>query len=90
MQKPTLRQNGKKEVTLKINFHFCLRDLAEIALRACFGSRDYLPKTQSNFEKKIRYYLYQHGCIDENTNYSEDEIKEFMDAIKQLYPNYEW
>ena len=54
MQKPTLRQNGKKEVTLKIDFHFDLKDLAEIAIRACRGSREHLPKTQKKFEEKIR------------------------------------
>ena len=90
MQKPTLRQNGKKEVTLKINFHLDLRELARIANRACLGNREYLPSTQREFERKIRYNLFSYGCIDDSFAYTEDEVKEFMDDIKQLYPNYEW
>ena len=89
MQKPTLRRNGKKEVILRVDFHFNLRDLAEIAITACH-SRNYFPDTQKKFEEKIRFYLYQPGCIDETNDYPEDEIKEFMDDIKQLYLNYEW
>ena len=89
MQKPTLRQNGKKEVTLKIDFHFALKDLAKIAIRACHG-REYLPKTQKKFEEKIRYYLYCYGCIDESFKYPEDEVEEFMNDIKRLYPNHDW
>ena len=90
MQKPTLRQNGKKEITLKINFYFDLRELARVAIRACYGNRKYLPKTQKEFEEKIRYDLFSDGCIDDSFEYSEDEVEEFMDDIKQLYPNYEW
>ena len=90
MQKPTLRQNGKKEVTLKIDFHFDLRELARIATRACFGNRKYLPKTQREFEEKIRYNLYQYGYIDDSFDYAEYEVGEFMNDIKQMYPNYEW
>ena len=83
MQKPTLRQNGKKEITLKIDFHFALKDLAKIAIRACHGSREYLPETQKKFEEKIRYYLYCYGCINESFEYAENEMEEFMNDIKQ-------
>ena len=67
MQEPTLRQNGKKEVTLKINFHFDLKELAIIAMRV-FHSPDYIPKTQKKFEEGMRFYLYQSGCIDVDFN----------------------
>jgi len=90
MQKPTLRQNGKKEITLKIDFHFDLRHLARVATRACYGNREYLPKTQKEFEEKIRYDLFSYGCIDDGFEYTEDEVREFMDDIKQLYPNHKW
>lgn len=105
MKKTTLRKNGKKEITFRVDFHFDLTELARVAIRA-FPSRDYMPKTQQRdsvsrgslgtsraqkqFEEKIRYYLFQSGCIVEDFEYSDEEVEEFMNDIKQLYPNHEW
>ena len=90
MQQPALRQNGQKEVTIRIGFHLDLRELARIATRDWFGNREYLPKTQREFEAKIRYDLFLYGCIDDGFEYAKDEVEEFMDGIKLLYPNHEW
>ncbi len=92
MKRPTLRGNGKKEITLKISFHLSLEDLAEIALLTFHGDVDFFPKTQQEFEERIRYYLYEKGCICETLyeDYTVKEVEKFAEYIVKLYPSFDW
>lgn len=99
MQKPTLRQNGKREVTFKVSFHLDIKELAilllkqpEYQLQLLEQPEDYKIKIKSQklFEEQIRNYLWEHGFIDEDFEFTEDELNAAIDAINNLYPNYEW
>lgn len=99
MQKPTLRQNGKKEVTLRVDFHFCLQDLAILVLKQPKyrvqllekpGDFEITLESQKLFEKQIRDYLWKYGFIDEDFEFTQEDLNAAINAIKKLYPNHEW